>query len=193
MPFRRKNPSLGPVVFCLFSNFPKSATANLFANGCNLEPKETTPLGSCIGTWDELLWKKKKKRKAELAAQHSAPIPQALVQHLGVGPIFHPSHCLVICLSHWWFDPFGLKPRCWVLPSAIGFYPPSLGSTLHCWVLPFVVGFHPSSLCSTLRHWVLPSVWKSDPVQLLGAHGINRDRDWWAFFQNLKKTGPNWW
>ena len=39
---------------------------------------------------------------------------------------------------------------------------------------------------------VKSSIWKSSPVQLLGAHGTNQDQDQLAFFQNLKKTGPNW-
>jgi len=39
------------------------------------------------------------------------------------------------------------------MPSAVGFYPPSLGSTLRRWVLLFVVGFYPSSLGSTPRRY----------------------------------------
>jgi len=126
----------------------------------NLEPKETMPLGLCISTWNELLEKERKKKKSgagSSALSSNTPgfgsMPQRWPR-----PILHPSHHLVVRPSHRWFDPFGLKPRHWVLPSAVGFYPPSLGSTLCRWVLPFIIGFHPSSLCSTLCRWVLPLV-----------------------------------
>jgi len=125
----------------------------------NLEPKETTPLGSCIGTWNELLGKERKKTESGAggSALSSNTPGFGSTPRRWPRPILRPSHRLVVRPSRWWFDPFGSKPRRWVLPSAVGFYPPSLGSTLRRWVLPFVVGFHPSSLCSTLRCWVLPS------------------------------------
>jgi len=126
----------------------------------NLEPKETMPLGSCIGTWNELLGKERKKKesRAGSSALSSNALGFGLMPRRWPRPIFHLSHRLVVHPSCQWFNLFGSKPHCWVLPSAIGFYPPLLGSTLRCWVPPFVVGFHPSSLCSTLHRWVLPLV-----------------------------------
>ena len=111
----------------------------------NLEPKETTPLGSCIGTWNELLGKERKKKESGAGSSvlsSNTPGFGSTPRHWPC-PILRPSHRLVIHPSHRWFDPFGSKPRCWVLPSAVGFYPLSLGSTLCRWVLPFVVGFYP--------------------------------------------------
>ena len=117
----------------------------------NLEPKETTPLGLCIGTWNELLGKERKKRKAELVAQHSAPIPQALVRHLGVGLAPSFVHLITlssirliggsICLGR------SLVVEFYPLPlgftSIVGLYP---SSQLHCWVPPLVAVLYPSSL-----------------------------------------------
>ena len=127
-------------------------------------------MGSCIGTWNELL---KKNTKVELAAQRSAPIqPQGFgsMPHCWPRPILHPSHHLVIYPPHQWFDPLGSKPHCWALPSAIGFYPPGsifivgvsglppLGSTFCHWVSPLVIGCCLPSLGSTPHCWALPSV-----------------------------------
>ena len=47
--------------------------------------------------------------------------------------------------------------RRWVIPSAVGSYPPPLGHTLRRWVLPSIVGLCPSSLGPNLCCWVLPS------------------------------------
>jgi len=119
------------------------------------------PLGSCNSTWNELL---KNNMKVELAAQPSAPIrPQGFgsMPWRWPRPILHPSHRLVIYPSHRWFNPNGSKPRCcalcrwflpsgfylrhWALPSATGFYLPSLGSAPRRWALPY-------------RRWVLPLI-----------------------------------
>ena len=142
----------------------------------NLKPKETTPLGSCIGTWNELLGKERKKkgkRSWRLSAQRSAPIPRALVRHLGVG--LAPSFVRLIALSSVRLVggstclgrslvvglcplPLGFTLCRWALPFVVGFYSSSLGSTLRRWVPPLVAVLYPSSLGPTPRRWVLPSI-----------------------------------
>ena len=148
----------------------------------NLEPKETTPLGSCIGTWNELLGKKRKKKESGAGGSAlSSSIPGfGSTPRRWPRPILHPSHrpilcpshrpilcpshrpilCLshrlVVCPSRWWFNPLGSKPRSWVL----------LGFTLRRWALPFVVGFYPSSLGSTPHRCALPFVVGSYPSSL---------------------------
>jgi len=110
--------------------------------------------------------------KVELAAQCSTPIcPQGFgsTPHCWPRPILHPSHHLVIYPPRQWFNLLGSKPRCWALPSAVGFYPPGsifvvgvclplLGSTFCHWVPPLVVGRCLPSLGSTPHRWALPSV-----------------------------------
>jgi len=135
----------------------------------NLEPKETTPLGSCIGTWNELLGKERKKKESgaggsALSAQLQYPglwfdaSALASPHPSSVSSPCRPSVSSVVRPVWVQASSLGYALCRWVLPSVVGLYPSSLGSTLRRWVLPFIIGFHPSSLCSTLRRWVLPLV-----------------------------------
>jgi len=128
----------------------------------NLEPKETILLGSCIGTWNVLLGKKREKKEsraggsalssntpsglwfdaAALASPHPSsvsspcrPSVSSVVRSVGV-----EASSLGSALCRWVNLP----------PPSLG-YPSSLGSAFRRWVLPFVVWLYPSSLGSTQR------------------------------------------
>jgi hypothetical protein len=147
-----------------------SIILNLINKYINLEPKETILLGSCIGTWNELLEKKRRRKKQSwraLSAQLQYPL-RALVRRLGVG--LAQSFIRLIALSSvrfvggsigWGrslvvgFCPLPLSKftlRRWALPLVVGFCLPSLGSALRHWAVPFVVGLY------TLRRWAVPLV-----------------------------------
>ena len=131
------------------------------------------PLGSCIGTWNELL----KNTKVELAAQRSAlssnklpgiwfnasPHPSSILSpcHLSTSSVVRSvgikASLLGSALCHW-FLPSGFYLRRWGLSSAAGFYLPSLGSTPRRWALPSIIGFYPLSSGAAFRCWVIPLV-----------------------------------
>jgi len=135
-------------------------------------------LGSCIGTWNELLIIIKHESRAGGSALSSnttpgiwfnasplaSPHPSStsspchlsalsVVQSIGI-----EASLLGSALCHW-FLPSGFYLHRWGLrSSAIGFYLLSLGSAPRHWVLPSIIGFRPSSLGAAFCCWVLPLV-----------------------------------
>jgi len=152
-------------------------------------------LGSCIGTWNELLKKKHESRAGGSALSSNttpgiwfntsllaSPHPSSISSpcHLSASSVVRSigieASSLGSALCHW-FLPSGFYLRRWGLrSSAIGFYLLSLGSAPRHWALPSIIGFHPLvvghcllSLGSTPRRRALPSAIGLYPSSLSSA------------------------
>jgi len=138
-----------------------SIILNLINKYINLEPKCAVSLGSCIGTWNQLLGKKRKKKESRAGGSAlSSNTPSGFWFDAWALALPHPSSVLSPChLSVSSVvrsvgveaSSLGSALRRWVLPSVVGLHPPSLGSALRRWALPSTAGFYPSSLSSALR------------------------------------------
>jgi hypothetical protein len=100
----------------------------------NLEPKETTPLGSCIGTWNELL--EKNETRAGGSALSSNPQGFGSTPSVGLAPSF-------VCLIALSFAVRLVSSSIrWGRSLVVGLCPLPLGSIFRRRALPLVVVTH---------------------------------------------------